>query len=95
VLVIVATVVLEGAGTLGAELRVGAELRRSDSEVVEDVKGIEEEEGTEELATGEFVEESEGPGSVVVVLALLKTVLSEMHSWKSTNSRSTRRRIRL
>ena len=74
----VATVVLDGPGTLGAELRVGAELTRSDSEEFEDVKGIEEEgegeEGTEELATGELVEESEGPAPVVVVLTLLKAL---------------------
>ena len=58
---IVAIVVLGVAGTLGAKL----------GRSVENVKGVEEEEGTEELATGESVEESEGPGSVVVVLTLL------------------------
>jgi hypothetical protein len=73
-LVTVATVVLEGPGSLGAELRLGAEVTRSVSEGVEDATGVEEEEGTEEeLATGESVEESEGPGSVVLLLALLKT----------------------
>jgi hypothetical protein len=74
-LVIVATVVLEGPGTLGAELRV----IRSVSEGVDDAMRIEAEEGMEELATGESVEESEVLGPVVVLLALLKTVLSEMH----------------
>jgi len=64
--VIVATVVL-GAGTLGAEL-----IRRV-PEGVGDATGIKKEEGTEELATGESVEESEGPGPVVVLLTLLKT----------------------
>src|SRR5258708_17128409 len=72
--VIVATVVLgpEVAGTFGAE--VG----RNVPEGVENVKRIEEEEEevTEELATGELVVESEGPGSVVV---LRNSVLSEMN----------------
>jgi hypothetical protein len=72
--VIVARVVLEEAGTLGAD----AEPIRSDSEAFEDVKVIEEGVGTEELATGELVEESEGPGLSVV---LLTSVLSKMHSW--------------
>ena len=63
-LVIVATVVLGEARTLRVELGRG--------EGVEDAKGIKNEEGTEEeLATGEVVVESEGPGSVVA-LALLK-----------------------
>ena len=65
--VTVATVVLEGAVTLGAD----AELRRSDWEGVEDATGVEEEEGTEELATGELVEELEGLAVVVVLVALL------------------------
>ena len=65
-LVIVATEVLEGAGTLSTELG------RSVWEEVGDAKGIEKEEGTEELVTGELVEESEGLGPVVVLLTLLK-----------------------
>jgi hypothetical protein len=67
-LVIVVTVVLGVAGAL-----LVAELRRGDSDGLGDNKGIKKEEGTEELATGESVEESEGLGSVVVALALLKT----------------------
>lgn len=60
---IVVRVVLEGAGTLSAD----AEPIRSDWEVFEDVEVIEEGVGTEEeLATGELVEESEGPGLLVV-----------------------------
>jgi hypothetical protein len=67
-LVIVATVVLGAAGSLGAEVGGGV------SEGFENTKGIKEEEVTEEeLATGESVEESVGPGSVVV-LTLLKTL---------------------
>lgn len=74
-LVIVATVVLEGPGTLGAEVI------RSVSEGVDDATRIEGEEETEELATGESVEESEVLGPVVVLLTQLKLCVErEMHS---------------
>lgn len=61
-LVTVATVVLGVAGTL-----LVAELGRSVWEGLEDNKVNEKEEGAEELATGELVEESEELGSVVTL----------------------------
>jgi hypothetical protein len=72
--VTVATVVLGVATSLGAELGGSA------LEGVEDAKGTKEKEGKEELATGELVEESVAPGSVVVLVLLGNSVLSEMHS---------------
>jgi len=71
-LVIVGTVSLEEAATMGAELIRGV------LEGVEDVEDVEElEEGTEELAAGELVAEGPEPG---VVLPLLNSLLSEMNS---------------
>jgi hypothetical protein len=78
--VTVANVMLVGlvAVTLGAELGRSVEDAKGIGEVeVEEEVGEEDEdedeEGTEELATGESVEESEGLGPVVVLLTLLKT----------------------
>jgi hypothetical protein len=71
--VIVATVVLEGPGTLGAALI------RSVPEGVDDATRIEGEEETEELATGESVEESEVLGPVVVLLTVERNAFVEKY----------------